>query len=148
MDSSVTEVVRALRRHTSDGCFVCGLQNPIGLQMDGFELNEGVVSARFDPRAAYRGLIGTLHGGISAAAIDEIMVWAGILAEGVVSVTATMDLRYRKPMGVSETITAGARVEERRGRRLRLSGWLGLGDEVAVEGSGLYVVTEQVTDIL
>jgi acyl-coenzyme A thioesterase PaaI-like protein len=116
--------------------------------MDGFELEASEVRAHFDPRAGYRGLVGTLHGGISAAAVDEIMVWAGILVEGVVSVTATMELRYRKPLGVEERIKAGARVTERRGRRLTLAGWLEVDGELAVEGSGLYIVTEQVSDIL
>ena len=52
------------------------------------------------------------------------------------------------PLGVEERITAAARVTERRGRRLSVAGWLEIEGELAVEGSGLYIVTEKVSDIL
>jgi len=36
-------------------CFGCGTRNPIGLQIGGFALSEGAVTAQFSPRADYHG---------------------------------------------------------------------------------------------
>ncbi|TDI39317.1 MAG: PaaI family thioesterase, partial [Acidobacteria bacterium] len=76
-----------MRRHYDDGCFACGRENPLGLHLDGFSLDDGVVSARFDPREEYRGAGISLHGGVAATALDEMLVWAGILDLKVMSVT-------------------------------------------------------------
>lgn len=141
MSLDTATIVDRLRRHYDDGCFACGRENPIGLHLDDFALLDGEVSARFNPRPDYRGAGRSLHGGIAATALDEILVWAGILTERVMSVTGTMELRYRRPVEVSEALAVRARVDERRGRRLRMSGELVVGDEVRIEASGLYLVT-------
>lgn len=146
MDHS--DLVRRIRAAYDDGCFACGLANPIGLHMDDFQVSEdGTVSAEFIPRTAYRGAGDTLHGGVAATALDEILVWAGILTQGVVSVTGTLELRYRKPLRVDRKITARGRVEERRGRRLVISGSLDGPDGPAVEGRGLYLVSLEVDSL-
>ena len=122
MTDDVARLVDAVRRHYDDGCFACGRDNPIGLHLDDFDFEDGQVSARFTPRPEYRGAGITLHGGVAATALDEILVWAGILAEGVLSVTGNIGLRYRRPVHVDDPIVVSARVDERSGRRLRLSG--------------------------
>jgi acyl-coenzyme A thioesterase PaaI-like protein len=106
------------------------------------------VTARFTPRPEYRGAGKTLHGGIAATALDEILVWAGILTEDVLTVTGTMELRFRRPVRVDEPITVSARVDGRSGRRLQISGALEVGDETRVEAAGLYLVSISVGDIL
>lgn len=145
----IAAITDRIRSHFDDGCFVCGRENPIGLQIDAFAMSDdGQVSASFVPRADYRGTQAVLHGGVSAAALDEIMVWAGILVDGVVTVTGTFDLRYRRPVGVEGRIDLTGRVDERRGRRLRLSGELHYDDAVAVEATGLYLVSEEVAELV
>jgi len=148
MPDDVARLVDAVRRHYDDGCFACGRENPIGLHLDDFALDDGRVSARFTPRAAYRGAGNTLHGGVAATALDEILVWAGILVEGVLSVTGNVGLRFRRPVSVDDAIVVSGGVDERRGRRLQLSGELLVDDEPRVEASGLYLVTRSVADML
>ncbi len=145
-----SEIVARLRAHTDDGCFACGLSNPIGLHVDGFTEANGDVQASFVARPELRGLIGVLHGGIAATALDEILVWAGILQEEVLSVTAKLEIRYRRPVITLEgPIELSARVDERRGRRLMISGELDPGDgRVAVSASGLYLVTHTVDQLM
>lgn len=147
MGVDLPTLVDRLRRHYDDGCFACGRDNPIGLRMDDFRMSGGTVSAYFDPRPDFRGAGVSLHGGIAATALDEILVWAGLLAEHVMTVTAKMEVRYRKPVEVTETLEVRARVEERRGRRLRVSGELLADDEVRIEASGLYLVTATLEDL-
>jgi acyl-coenzyme A thioesterase PaaI-like protein len=147
MQEDLSHLVDSIRRHYDDGCFACGRDNPIGLHLDDFRLDDGTVSARFSPRAQYRGAGTTLHGGVAATALDEILVWAGLLVESVLSVTGTMELRYRKPVHVDETIVVSSRVDERRGRRLRLSGELSVDEELRVAASGLYLVTASLDEL-
>lgn len=147
--TDIAALVDEVRRHYDDECFACGRDNPIGLHIDDFAIEEGEVHASFNPRPGYRGSGSTLHGGVSATALDEIMVWAGILLEGVMSVTGTMDLRYRKPVTVEqEHIRLRGRVVERSGRRLKLAGALDVDQVTAVEASGMYLVTEPVEHLL
>lgn len=148
MSTAVAELVDSVRRHYDDGCFACGRDNPIGLHLDDFRLEDGQVSARFSPRDDYRGAGTTLHGGIAATALDEILVWAGILLERVLTVTGTMELRYRRPIDVGDAIVVSARVVERSGRRLRASGELEVDGQVRVEASGLYLVSVTLEELL
>jgi hypothetical protein len=78
-----------------EGCFGCGRANAIGLQLDGFQSDGTVVTASFVPREEYRGFDGILHGGIVAAALDEVLGWTAILLHGSMAVTAKLELRYR-----------------------------------------------------
>lgn len=148
MTESLTEFVDRVRRHYDDGCFACGRDNPIGLHMDDFELQGDDVIARFKPRDHYRGSSGVLHGGVAATAIDEILVWAGILTERVMTVTGTMELRYRKPVPMDEELVVSARVDDRSGRRLKVSGEMTAGDDRLVTGGGLYVVVAELDELL
>lgn len=144
----IADLVDSIRRHYDDGCFACGRDNPIGLHLDHFEYADGEVSATFVPRPEYRGTEGSLHGGVAATALDEMLVWAAIISEGVMAVTGTMEIRYAKPVTTTDEITVTARVDERRGRRLHLSGGLSAGGEEKVRGRGLYLVTAEVGDLL
>jgi acyl-coenzyme A thioesterase PaaI-like protein len=106
-----------------------------------------LVSARFDPREEYRGAGTSLHGGVAATALDEMLVWAGILDLRVMSVTAKMEVKYRRPVQVTDPILVRARVDERRGRRLLTSGELLVDDRVCVEASGLYLITSDLAEM-
>ena len=113
----IARIVDRLRDHTGNGCFACGLANPIGLHIDGFVEQDGDVTAGFTARPELQGIIGSMHGGVAATALDEILVWAGIIQEKVLTVTARLEVRYRRPVGNLEgSIGLRGRVEERRGR--------------------------------
>ena len=145
----VARIVAALRRHVGDSCFACGQANPIGLRIDAFRTHGDEVAATFSARADLQGTIGSLHGGIAATALDEIMVWAGILLENVLSVTGKLEVRFRRPVGLAGTVDLRARVDERRGNRLMISGSLGTeeGGE-SVTAKGLYLVSHTVAELL
>ena len=147
---SIDRIVDRLRDHTGDGCFACGLANPIGLHVDGFAEQGGDVVARFPARPDFQGIVGSMHGGIAATALDEILVWAGIIQEKVLTVTAKLELRYRRPVeNLGSSIELRARVDERRGRRLNISGELDAGDgAVSVSASGLYLVSHTVAELM
>jgi acyl-coenzyme A thioesterase PaaI-like protein len=148
LSPEVAATVDRVRRAYGNHCFACGPDNPGGLHIEFLDLEaDGTVMARFEARPQFRGALETLHGGIAATALDELLVWAGILGEGVMTVTGTLDLRYRRPLSVGGHIEGSARVLERQGRRLRVAGSLTVDTRPAVEAAGLYLVTAEVSDL-
>jgi acyl-coenzyme A thioesterase PaaI-like protein len=139
--------VEQVRLEFGDMCFACGRRNDVGLHIDDFTWDGTTVTGSFDPRDEYRGAGDVLHGGVAATAIDEISVWAGILGEGVLTVTGKLELRFRTALTVHDRITAGGRVEDRSGRRLRIAAWLETADGVAVESNGLFLVTREMHEL-
>jgi len=143
VDAQTTRWVEQIRADFGEGCFACGRDNPQGLHLDRWDLADGEVSAVFEPREHHIGAGDTLHGGLAATVLDEALVWAGIMVEKVLTVTGTLDLRFRRPLYVADTITAVGRVEERSGRRVVLSGRLETERGTAVSAKGLYVVSRE-----
>jgi len=114
---------------------------PVGLGLVFSAEAPGVV-ARFRPRPEHRGAPGLLHGGVAATCLDETMAAVGYLLDGVHLVTATLELRYRRPVPLDgRPLRAEAWrdcVQPRRRQRVR--GRLLLSDgTVAVEASGIFV---------
>jgi acyl-coenzyme A thioesterase PaaI-like protein len=54
-------------------CFVCGIDNPIGLHLSFYTDDEGRCIARFRPGPEHQGYPGHLHGGIISTLLDEAM---------------------------------------------------------------------------
>jgi acyl-coenzyme A thioesterase PaaI-like protein len=64
-------------------CFVCGIENPIGLHLAFYTDDERRCIAHFWPRAEHQGYPGHLHGGIISTLLDEptqISVHSGVFA--------------------------------------------------------------------
>jgi acyl-coenzyme A thioesterase PaaI-like protein len=122
-------------------CFACGPDNPVGLHLAPARLDGGVAMAAFDPSPHHVGADDVLHGGLAATVLDEIMVWAAILTHRVLCVTGTMEIRFRRPVSVTQELVVRGLVEDRRGRRLRCSAELAAEDGTAVTASGLYLVS-------
>jgi acyl-coenzyme A thioesterase PaaI-like protein len=129
-------------------CYACGLANPIGLHLDGFHRrSDTVVAATFTPRSEHRGTVGTLHGGVIAAALDEICAWTAVLLADTMAVTATLDVRFRKPADTTGSYVLTGSLGERSGRRLRITGTLGRDGEVVAEARGLFLATDSVASL-
>ncbi len=96
------------------------------------------------PRAEYRGFHGILHGGIVAAALDEVMGWTAILLEGTMAVTAKLELRYRNPAPAEGTYRLEGEILERRGRRLVIGARCTRDAVEIAEAEGVFLATERV----
>ena len=53
-------------------CFVCGLENPVGLRLRIYQTAPGEIETTFTAPAHFQGYPGVLHGGIIATILDEI----------------------------------------------------------------------------
>lgn len=88
-------------------CFVCGDSNASGLQLR-FETDGRVVQARFLPRPEHIGFKATVHGGLIATVLDEIMVWACAVATRRFAWCAELNVRFVSPLRPGEEALAVA----------------------------------------
>ncbi|MEA3077341.1 MAG: hypothetical protein QOF60_2249 [Actinomycetota bacterium] len=123
---------------TGDG--VTG-HDPLGLGLRFKKEPPGLV-ARFEPGPGHRGPPGFLHGGIAATVLDETMASLGWALDDVPCVTATLSVKYRRPVpldGRPVRIEVWRERAEPR-RTQRVNGRLLLADgTLAVEASGIFV---------
>ena len=97
-------------------CFVCGESNPIGLKLR-FETDGRIVQTRFVARPEHAGFRQTVHGGLIATLLDEIMVWACAVQTKRFAFCAELNVRFQNPLRPAETVLATAElVENRRGK--------------------------------
>lgn len=141
IDREWLEEVRADYGH----CFGCGMENPLGMRIDGFESDGDTVTAHFSPRDEYRGFHDILHGGVIAAALDEILGWTAIIVGGHMALTAKLQIRYRNPGLAGEHYLLSGTLVEQRGRRMSLEASCVADDgTVVAEASGIFLGTEPV----
>ncbi|HWY74116.1 MAG TPA: PaaI family thioesterase [Verrucomicrobiae bacterium] len=98
-------------------CFVCGESNPFGLRMR-FETDGRIVQARFTLRPEHIGFRGTIHGGITATILDEIMVWACAVQTGRFAVCAELNVRYLSPIRPGDAVVATGELAVNRRNKL------------------------------
>lgn len=119
-------------------CYICGPENPSGLGLVWYEA-EGKVHSDFTLGREQQGPPGHVHGGATAAILDEGMgkaVWRA----GLQVLAASMTVNWRRPAPLGVPLRAEAEVERVEGRKAYTTGRLLLPDgEVAAEATGLYV---------
>ncbi len=94
-------------------CFVCGSANPIGLRVRFARAGARVVG-EFTPGDLHVGFAGVVHGGILAAVLDDAMAALGY-TEGDPTVTARLQVRYRRPARPGQPLRVEAEETGRRG---------------------------------
>ena len=112
-------------------CFVCGLQNPVGLKMAFYNDPEtGRVQADLIVPDEYQGYPGVVHGGIVAAILDEVSGRAVMMGGSDENLMATLRLtvRYRRPTPTETPLTAVGWVEHMSGIGARVAGEIRLPD--------------------
>ena len=82
----------------NDKCFVCGTENPFGLQVD-LDIRDAGASVRIEctPPEHLQGWANILHGGILSTLLDEAITYVGIATFDQHAVTAQLEVRFRNP---------------------------------------------------
>jgi len=102
-------------------CFVCGRDNPFGLNIVFFkEKNE--VRAEFIPQSKLQGFKEIVHGGILFSILDEIMGRTAVITKGVMTLTVEIDIKYRKKAIIGEKIIFTAHMTKDLGRMIEAQG--------------------------
>ena len=123
-------------------CFACGKDNPIGLKLEFAEHDEKCIAKKALPRE-YEGYAGIAHGGILTAMLDEVMVQCIRRIKGEHAVTARLDVRYRQPTPIGETLTITGWEESRKHNFIHTKGTIALPDgTITVEASAQMAIAE------
>ena len=106
---------------------------PLSLWVDG-----DVTRGEATYGAAYEGPPGLLHGGVVAAAFDEILSVAQFLS-GLAGYTGTLTVRMRRPTPLFKTIEYEAGVDRVDGRKIHVVGRSTCDGELLAEAEGIFV---------
>lgn len=133
-----------LKQPNSRHCFVCGLENPAGLQLKIYQVEEGVIETTFTAPEHFQGYPGVLHGGIIATILDEI---SGRAQMGDPSLprfmfTGKLEVIYRKNAPIGKPLRIVGRAGKTRGRTAE--GWAGM---YAEDGTLLAEATTLLFDV-
>jgi acyl-coenzyme A thioesterase PaaI-like protein len=108
------------RQPNSHHCFVCGLQNPVGLKLAFYDNGVDEVRCEYAIPAEYNSYPGVAHGGIIAAILDEAVGRVAMIGDhNHFMMTAKMELKYRRPVPVNTPLVIiGRKVKMRPGGRI------------------------------
>ena len=115
-----------IKQPNSKMCFVCGLENPVGLKLNIYQIESGVIEAIYTAPDHFQGYPGVLHGGIVATLLDEMSGRAlmGDPSEPRFMYTGKIEVKYRGnvPIGVPLRIVGKAG----KSRKRTSEGWAGI----------------------
>ena len=126
-------------------CFVCGESNPHGLKMR-FHAEGRLVTAKFRPCAEHVGFKGVVHGGLTATVLDEIMVWACVVATRKFAFCAELKVRYLRPLAPGEEVVVTSElVADHKGRILEAKAAMhNAAGKMLVQATGKYMPLKEV----
>ncbi len=137
------------KQPNSRDCFVCGMENPHGLHLQFYDDGEGSVFAEYTVEDRFQGYPGTVHGGIIASMLDEVVgrtLMAGDPNHFFVS--AKLTIRYRKTVPLGQPLKLSGKLVRDRGRTAVAKAELRLPDgSIGAEAEAILVDTPfQLTD--
>jgi acyl-coenzyme A thioesterase PaaI-like protein len=132
------------KQPNSRHCFICGLENPIGLKLHIYQTEPGVIETTYTAPDHFQGYPGVVHGGIVAAILDEISGRAhmGDPSEPRFMFTGKMEIKYRNNVPIGKPLKIIGKAGKT--RRKMAEGWAGIYDE---KGSLLAEATTLLIDV-
>lgn len=124
-------------------CFICGLENPVGLHLHIYEVEPGVVETSYTAPDHFQGYPGVLHGGIVAAILDEVSGRAhmGPPEAPRFMYTGRLEVKYRKNVPIGRPLKIIGRAGRARARMAEA--WGGIYDaetgELLAEANVLHI---------
>jgi uncharacterized protein (TIGR00369 family) len=120
-------------------CFVCGTQNPHSMGVNWYQNEDGSIHSDMVFSISHQGPPLHVHGGASAAVLDEAM-GAAVWRAGYSVVAVNLEINYKKPVPLGQNIVIEARIAEVHPRKILTTSEMRLPDgSVAVTGRGIYV---------
>jgi acyl-coenzyme A thioesterase PaaI-like protein len=125
-------------------CFICGLENPVGLHLHMYEVEPGVIETKYTAPEHFQGYPCVLHGGIVGAIIDEISGRAHMGSDPNnprFMFTAKLEVKYRRNVPVGKPLKIIGRAGRSKARSAEA--WAGIYDaetnELLAEGNTLLI---------
>jgi acyl-coenzyme A thioesterase PaaI-like protein len=131
-----------IKQPNSRHCFICGLENPVGLHLHIYETEPGVVETTYTAPDHFQGYPGVLHGGIVAAMLDEISGRAqmGNAEKPRFMFTGKLEVKYRKNVPVGKPLKIVGKAGKVRPRFVEA--WAGIYDasgELLAEADAIHI---------
>ena len=129
-------------RNDANNCFVCGTENPIGLNID-FKFVDEQCVGEFTPGENHVGFDGVTHGGIIFSVLDDLMAnW--LFLQGGRGYTAKCEIRYREPLPVGTTVRLECDLVQKKRKllQLRAKAIRTDTDAVVAETEGSFMISE------
>ena len=118
-----------IKQPSSLHCFVCGVENPVGLHQTFYDQPDGTVISEITVPDRYQGYPGVVHGGIIASMLDEVAGRSAMQGDTTrLMMTAKLEIRYRKPIPTGQLLRLVGRLGRRRGRLTIVTGEIRLPD--------------------
>ena len=119
---------------------VAGRSNPTSIEFD-LEYEGETAVVRFMFRRAFEGAPGRAHGGMVAAAFDDVTGFViGLLREP--AFTGTLSVRYNAPVPVEEPLVMRSWLRGREGRKLFIDAECHAGDRQVATCEAIYVTVD------
>lgn len=95
-----------IKQPNSRMCFICGVENPVGLHLHIYETEPGVVETIYTAPEHFQGYPGVMHGGIVAAILDEVSGRAhmGDPSSPRFMFTGKLEIKYRKNVPIGQPL--------------------------------------------
>ncbi|MDQ7006158.1 MAG: PaaI family thioesterase [Acidobacteriota bacterium] len=137
------EQVRVVgKQPNSRMCFVCGLENRLGLHSRFYQVDDDRLVAVFTPAEEHQSYPGRLHGGVSAAILDETIGRAIMIRHPgeIWGVTVEFSMKFRRPLPLDTPLKVVATITSENRRAFEGEGAIFDPDGgVAVSGRGKYL---------
>lgn len=129
------------KQNISSNCLVCGIENDLGLKANFYELENNELVAICDTKEWHQSYPGRMHGGMSAAILDETIGRAISLSNDEIwGVTVSLDIKYKKPVPTDCTIKVVGRIIKENRKLFEGTGEIILPNgEIAVTATGKYM---------
>ena len=132
------------KQPNSKMCFICGLENPIGLHLHIYEAEPGVIETTYTAPEHFQGYPGVLHGGIVGALIDEISARAQMGSDPNdprFMFTAKLEVKYRQNVPTGKLLKIVGKAGKSKSKSAEA--WAGIYDaetnELLAEGNTLLI---------
>ncbi|MBR4003742.1 MAG: PaaI family thioesterase [Clostridia bacterium] len=105
------------KQTNSKMCLICGLENDLGLKGNFYNMEDGSVGAIFTFKPVHQSYPGRTHGGMISALLDELAgraLW--VTDPELFGVTATMTVKFRKPVLYGQKLLGKGEITKRSGR--------------------------------
>ncbi len=136
--------MKRIKQPGSRMCFVCGVENPVGLHLHFYQTEPGVIETTYTAPDHFQGYPGVLHGGIVATILDETSgrVFMGDPQQPRFMYTAKLEIKYRKNVPTGQPLKIVGKALQSKGHTAR--GWAGIYDQ---EGTLLAEATSLLVDV-
>jgi len=105
----VSEELIKIPKPQGYNCFACGTANPIGLNLQFYNLGNEVCS-EITLGKNHEGWENMAHGGIVSTLLDEVMSWTIMYFKKIFLVTRKMDIKYIRPVLIGTPLTVKGKV--------------------------------------